>query len=86
MNIGIHLFDVMIWLFGGVSEIENAARISNGCRSGGWYDTEGMVEFLAAAKAFFDPMALLVLTREDAGRFSDLCGRYRVCRAVDGAI
>jgi UDP-N-acetyl-2-amino-2-deoxyglucuronate dehydrogenase len=26
MNIGIHLFDVMIWLFGGVSELEIHAR------------------------------------------------------------
>jgi glycosyltransferase involved in cell wall biosynthesis len=42
-------------------------------KAGGWYDTEGMVEFLAAAKSLFEPLTLLVLTREDASRFSELC-------------
>lgn len=42
-------------------------------KAGGWYDTEGMVEFLESAKGLFDPLTLLVLTREDASRFSQLC-------------
>jgi glycosyltransferase involved in cell wall biosynthesis len=32
-----------------------------------------MVQFLAAAKRLFDPLSLLVLTREDASLFSALC-------------
>lgn len=57
-------------------------------KAGGWYDTEGMVEFLAAAGRRFDPLTLLVLTREDATRFSELCTRHGielVTRSVDPA-
>lgn len=42
-------------------------------KAGGWYDAEGMVEFLAAAKEVFQPLTLLVLTRENASRFAELC-------------
>jgi len=42
-------------------------------KAGGWYDTEGMVEFLSRAKRDFAPLTLLVLTRQDTSRFSELC-------------
>jgi glycosyltransferase involved in cell wall biosynthesis len=47
-------------------------------KAGGWYDTEGMVEFIAAAKSLFEPLTLLVLTRDDAARFSELCNRASI--------
>jgi len=39
----------------------------------GWYDVEGMVQFLTAAKGIFRPLTLLVLTTEDPSVFSELC-------------
>jgi glycosyltransferase involved in cell wall biosynthesis len=47
-------------------------------KAGGWYDTEGMVAFMAAAKQVFQPLTLLVLTREDPARFAELCERANV--------
>jgi len=41
-------------------------------KAGGWYDVEGMVDFLAAARAVFRPLTLLVLTTEDPSVFSEL--------------
>jgi glycosyltransferase involved in cell wall biosynthesis len=52
----------------------------------GWYDIEGMVEFLKAAKGLFDPLTLLVLTTEDPSVFSELCepaGIRHVVRSAD---
>mgnify|MGYP001819779016 CR=1 FL=1 len=39
----------------------------------GWYDVEGMVQFLKAASGIFHPLTLLVLTTEDPSVFSELC-------------
>jgi glycosyltransferase involved in cell wall biosynthesis len=39
----------------------------------GWYDVEGTVEFLEAAKRVFQPLTFLVLTTEDPSVFSELC-------------
>ena len=47
-------------------------------KAGGWYDTEGMVAFMEAAREVFDPLTLLVLTREDPVRFSELCAKAEV--------
>jgi glycosyltransferase involved in cell wall biosynthesis len=42
-------------------------------KAGGWYDTEGMVAFLTAAREVFQPITLLVLTREDSSLLAELC-------------
>jgi glycosyltransferase involved in cell wall biosynthesis len=47
-------------------------------KSGGWYDTEGMIAFMAAAAEVFQPLTLLVLTREDPARFAELCRQANV--------
>lgn len=47
-------------------------------KAGGWYDTEEMVAFMAAAKGVFDPLTLLVLTTEDPTIFATLCERAAV--------
>jgi len=47
-------------------------------KAGGWYDTEAMVAFLAAAKEVFDPLTLLVLTGDDPAMFVGLCERAGV--------
>jgi len=47
-------------------------------KAGGWYDTEGMVAFLGAAKESFDPLTLLVLTRDADPSFSRLCTEANV--------
>jgi len=47
-------------------------------KAGGWYDAEGMVAFLAAAKEVFQQVTLLVLTRDSASHFADLCDRADV--------
>jgi len=47
-------------------------------KPGGWYATEEMVAFVAAAKEVFDPLTLLVLTGEDPAVFAELCERARV--------
>jgi glycosyltransferase involved in cell wall biosynthesis len=47
-------------------------------KPGGWYDTEEMVAFVAAAKEVFDPLTLLVLTGEDPTAFAELCQRAQV--------
>jgi glycosyltransferase involved in cell wall biosynthesis len=47
-------------------------------KAGGWYDTEGMVSFLAAAKRVFVPLTLLVLTPGDSSRFEELCERENI--------
>jgi glycosyltransferase involved in cell wall biosynthesis len=47
-------------------------------KPGGWYDTEEMLAFLRAAKGVFDPLTLLVLTREDTAAFSAACERAQV--------
>jgi len=47
-------------------------------KAGGWYDTEGMVAFLTAAKKVFHPLTALVLTREDSSRFAQLCDRANI--------
>jgi glycosyltransferase involved in cell wall biosynthesis len=47
-------------------------------KAGGWYDIEGMLAFMAAAKQVFQPLTLLVLTREDPARFAELCERANV--------
>jgi glycosyltransferase involved in cell wall biosynthesis len=57
-------------------------------KPGGWYDTEEMVAFMAAAKEVFDPLTLLVLTREDPAVFVASCERAQVplvVRAVSPA-
>ena len=55
-------------------------------KAGGWYATEEMVAFVAAAKKIFDPLTLLILTGEDPAVFAELCERAEVpfvVRAVD---
>jgi len=47
-------------------------------KPGGWYDTEEMVAFVAAAKEVFDPLTLLVLTGENPAVFAGLCKRAEV--------
>ncbi len=47
-------------------------------KAGGWYDTEEMVAFVAAAKEVFDPLTLLVLTGDDPAVFAGLCERAGV--------
>jgi len=47
-------------------------------KAGGWYDTEGMVAFLAAAKTVFRRLTLLVLTREDSAPFEELCQQAEI--------
>jgi glycosyltransferase involved in cell wall biosynthesis len=47
-------------------------------KPGGWYDTEEMIAFVAAAKQVFDPLTLLVLTGEDPAPFATLCERAQV--------
>jgi len=47
-------------------------------KPGGWYATEEMVAFVAAAKDVFDPLTLLVLTGEEPTAFAELCGRAGV--------
>jgi glycosyltransferase involved in cell wall biosynthesis len=47
-------------------------------KAGGWYDAEGMVAFLTAAKKVFQPLTLLVLTREDSSRFAELCDKASI--------
>lgn len=47
-------------------------------KPGGWYATEEMVAFVAAAKEAFDPLTLLVLTGEDPAVFAELCERAEV--------
>lgn len=47
-------------------------------KAGGWYDTEEMVAFMAAAKRVFDPLTLLVLTADDPTIFATLCERAAV--------
>lgn len=47
-------------------------------KAGGWYDTEGMVAFLAVAKKFLGDVMLLVLTPEDSSRFRALCERANI--------
>lgn len=42
-------------------------------KPGGWYATEEMVAFMAAAKQVFDPLTLLILTGEDPAEFAALC-------------
>ena len=57
-------------------------------KPGGWYDTEEMVAFMAAAKEAFDPLTLLVLTGQDPTEFTASCERARVplvVRAVSPA-
>jgi len=47
-------------------------------KAGGWYDTEGMVAFLRAAKKVFEPLTLLVLTPGDSARFVELCDQAKI--------
>jgi glycosyltransferase involved in cell wall biosynthesis len=47
-------------------------------KAGGWYDTEGMIAFMASAKEVFQPLTLLVLTREDPAPFAELCQQAKV--------
>ncbi|MBW1903712.1 MAG: glycosyltransferase [Deltaproteobacteria bacterium] len=47
-------------------------------KPGGWYATEEMVAFVAAAREVFDPLTLLVLTGEDPAVFAELCERAEV--------
>jgi len=57
-------------------------------KAGGWYDTEEMVAFVAAAKEVFNPLTLLVLTGQDPAVFAALCERAEVpfvSRAVPSA-
>lgn len=57
-------------------------------KPGGWYDTEEMVAFMVAAKDVFDPLTLLVLTREDPTAFAASCEDAQiplVVRAVSPA-
>lgn len=52
----------------------------------GWYDPEEMLALMVAAKKVFDPLTLLVLTREDPTVFTELCesaGVPLVLRAVN---
>jgi glycosyltransferase involved in cell wall biosynthesis len=70
-----------------VTESRQAVRDELGLRGtvfvyagkpGGWYDTEEMVAFMAAAKEVFDPLTLLVLTRQDPSVFAASCERAQV--------
>lgn len=47
-------------------------------KAGGWYDTDEMVAFMAAAKEVFDPLTFLVLTGEDPAAFVTACERAQV--------
>lgn len=54
-------------------------------KAGGWYDAEGMVAFLTAAKNVFQPLTALVLTREDSARFAELCDRANIALVTRAA-
>jgi len=47
-------------------------------KAGGWYDTEGLIAFTEAAKEVFQPLTLLVLTREDPAPFEELCRQAEI--------
>ena len=54
-------------------------------KAGGWYDVEGMVRFLEAAKGHFDPLTLLVLTTEEPLAFSELCDAAGIRHVIRSA-
>ena len=54
-------------------------------KAGGWYDTEGMIDFLKVAKHAFGALTLLVLTREEPSKFEELCARAGIKLVVRSA-